>query len=269
MKYTTLDKELNFTNDHIDLLRKQLIRELTKKEVLPIQTFQKLIDDSNEKNETNQQTTETIVNQIPQRRIINKDLTSCWLNSCLQLLLTAFDASATIPEFNYYLGIQLRVLHSSGISKPLDPSEIRKVLSDADNLRIENQKDFYRQSIEDQRELRRRLRNVEDLRLNLGNGQQCVRDFFVCLTENKESWLDVYMFLNYNVQDSRKCRTCGNVGRNEIREEIYTEISCPPDGSELSEAVEDYFNHGEIVEYNCDQGCGTRGMAEKNHQFKM
>jgi hypothetical protein len=190
------------------------------------------------------------------------------LNSCLQLLLTAFDASSSIPDFNSDLGLQLQILHVSDITKPLDPSHIKKMLVDADDSRIELQKHYYRQSVEDPCELRRRLRNVEELRLNLGNGQQCVRDFLVCLTENKESWLDVYTFLNYNVQDTRRCKTCGNVSVNEVREEIYTEISCPADGSELSEAVEEFFNNGEIVEYHCEQGCGSRGTAEKRSSLQ-
>ena len=136
------------------------------------------------------------------------------MNSCLQLLLTAFDASSSIPEFNSDLGQELKLLQETDKSKSLDPSHIKQLLVEADNKRIEDQKEYYKLTIKDPRELRRRLRYVEELRLDLGNGQQCVRDFFVCLTENKESWLDVYTFFNYSVKDTRRCKQCGAVSEN-------------------------------------------------------
>ena len=89
-----------------------------------------------------------------------------------------------------------------------------------------------------------------------------VRDFFVCLRENRESWPDVYSFLNYNVKDTTRCMECGNISSNEVREEIYTELDCPNDGSKLSTCIEDYFNHGELVESTCE-ACGFRGVGEK------
>ena len=92
-------------------------------------------------------------------------------------------------------------------------------------------KNELKELIKDPRELRRRLRDKDNLKLNLGTGQQCVRDFFVCLRENRESWPDVYTYLNYNVQDTNRCRNCGNISSNVKREEIYTEISCPLDES--------------------------------------
>ena len=178
-------------------------------------------------------------------------------------MLSAFDAIPILPDLNSDLGLQLKILHSTQVNVPLDPSLTRIILADADESRIESRKQFYQQSIQDPRELRRRLRNVEDLRLNLGSGQQCVRDFFVCLTENRETWIDLYTFLNYNVQDRSICKTCGKLSMNEVREEIYTEINCPSDGADLSASVENYFNKGELVNYWCKQGCGSRTSAER------
>ena len=44
--------------------------------------------------------------------------------------------------------------------------------------------------------------------------------------------------------------------------ELYTEINCPKNDSELSILVEEYFNIGEMVEYRCES-CGYNGLAEK------
>ena len=88
------------------------------------------------------------------------------MNSCLQLLLTAFDASSSIPEFNSDLGQQLKFLQETDKSKSLDPSHIKQLLEEADNKRIKDQKEYYKLTIKDPRELRRRLRYVEELRLD-------------------------------------------------------------------------------------------------------
>ena len=56
---------------------------------------------------------------------------------------------------------------------------------------------------------------------------------------------------------------CSNTSANDIREEIYTEINCPPDGSQLSVFIEEYFNEGELVEDSICSNCSTKGLAEK------
>ena len=196
------------------------------------------------------------------RRIINSDATSCWLNSCLQLLLVAFDAMLPTEDLNSNLGIELKILHMNHATVPLNPTTLRKILTETDNLRIESEKIELAQQIKDPRELRRQLRDKENLKLNLGTGQQCVRDFFVCLRENRESWPDVYSFLNYNVKDTTRCIACGNISENEEREEIYTELTCPPDGSDLSSYIEEYFNKGEVVESTCES-CFSKDLGQK------
>ena len=203
-----------------------------------------------------------IIEQCFQRRIMNADFSSCWLNSCLQLLLIAFDTKLPTESFNSNLGIQLQKLHSTDVSLPLDPVSIRQLITDTEEARIQAEKDELVHLIKDPRELRRMLRIKNNSKLNLGTGQQCVRDFFVCIRENRESWIDVYSFLNYNVKDTTKCSNCGNISSNETREEIYTEVNCPTDGSNLSTCIEEYFNKGESVESTCEL-CHTKGLGEK------
>ena len=167
IKYTTLNHIFDFNTDQIESLRSQLIDEIRNKNIPHIQTIPKQsetikpckknslnVDDSKENEEENPL----------QRRIINKDLTSCWLNSCLQLLQTVFDASSSIPEFNSDLVQQLKFLKETDKSKSLDPSLIKQLLVEADNKRIEDQKEYYKLTIKDPHELRRRLRYVEELR---------------------------------------------------------------------------------------------------------
>ena len=102
-----------------------------------------------------------------QRRIINPDLSSCWLNSCLQLLLAAIDGKLPAESFNSNLGVSLETLHSTDVSLPLDPSGIRHLITEADDLRINSEKNELAKIIMDPRELRKRLRDKDTLKLNL------------------------------------------------------------------------------------------------------
>merc|ERR1712055_1046999 len=87
------------------------------------------------------------------------------------------------------------------VNQSLDPAVIRQLLSEADESRIESEVAEYTQEYaHDPRELRRRLRDLNALRLNLGVGQQCVRDFFLCMRENRLNWLDLYTFFQHKIR---------------------------------------------------------------------
>ena len=201
----------------------------------------------------------------PQRRFLNSDSTSCWLNCCLQLVLTAMDANSV--TFNSRLGRQLLELHRTNLRITLDSVAIRIILTEGEEERITSQKEMIRNTIADPSMQASLIAGAESSRLNLGTRQQCVRDFFIAICDNRESWLDVYTFLNYNVQGSIHCSNCGYTSNQEPEEELYCEMECPPDGSNLSEAVRVTFNEGEMIEYLCERGCRTRGHAVKKRML--
>ena len=61
-----------------------------------------------------------------QRKIMNPDSQTCWLNSCLQLVLTAMDHFGNIAEFGSDLWNQLIWLQGKDPSVVLDPTDIKK-----------------------------------------------------------------------------------------------------------------------------------------------
>ena len=155
-------------------------------------------------------------------------------------------------------------MQNSPIDQSLDPAVIRQLLTEADESRNDSQVAEYTHEYgHNPRELRRRLRDLSALRLNLGVGQQCVRDFFLCMRENRLNWLDVYTFLNHNVIDSVTCAHCGRQSLGVTREQLYTEIDCPDDGSSLSASVQQNFHTGEQIEYSCGEGCRTQSLSMK------
>ena len=121
--------------------------------------------------------------------------------------------------------------------------------------------------IEDKQELKKRLENVEKIRLNLDRGQQCVRDFFLCLHENVVNWPDLYEIFCFSTVNSTMCLSCKH--RNESEQsQIYLEMEVPPDGSELSDYVEEMINESSIVQYHCQDGCQANFQAETQTMLK-
>jgi hypothetical protein len=116
-------------------------------------------------------------------------------------------------------------------------------------------------------ELERQLKNIDDLHLNLNQGQQCVRDFFLCLKENLESWFDLYQIFSLNMIYSTTCLSCGKVSESETNQ-LYVEMDVPPDGSKLNEHVEKQLNGYCKVEYQCHDECNVNFEAENRSMIK-
>ena len=111
-------------------------------------------------------------------------MAGCWLNACLQLIFTALDQSLGEFNLNSELGIELLELQNKENNQSIDPTNIKLILVFAENRRIAIRKSELMGQITDKHVLKKRLEDVEKMRLNLNRGQQCVQDFFLCLHEN-------------------------------------------------------------------------------------
>ena len=199
-----------------------------------------------------------------QRRMKNPDMATCWLNACLQLVLTALDHSLTDLHLNSELGKELLKLQKQ---KFIDPSNIKEILVDAENFRIAVRRSEIINTHKNEDDLNRLLENVNSLHLNLSTGQQCVRDFFVCLKENLENWIDVYEKFQFTTVNTTTCLKCKHRNSSE-QNEIYMEMDVPPDRSRLSSFVEEFLTESLIVEYHCQDGCNAYYQAENKRQLK-
>ena len=197
-------------------------------------------------------------NSSYRRKFLNPDSASCWLNSCLHLLLVAFDHSEWNTEIFSEFG---KELYSMKCSNSIDPTTIKDIMVFAEQTRIAIRKSEIMNKSLDHEEKTRQLRQIDEVYLNLGAGQQCVRDFFLCLNENAPNWIDLHDFLCFETIDSTMCLRCHY--KNEIRlRQIYLEMEVPPDGSSLGKYVEEHFDESTIVDFVCDE-CGANFQAEK------
>ena len=117
-------------------------------------------------------------------------------------------------------------------------------------------------------ELEHRTQNIQDLRLNLNHGQQCVRDFFLCLNENLLSWPDVFFSFAFKITHSTKCCVCNCINESETNQ-IYIELQVPPDGSNLNDHIEDYLNTSSLVGAFCKIGCKDFVQSEKRSTLTL
>ena len=186
-------------------------------------------------------------------------MSSCWLNACLHLILTALDHSESDTTIDLFseLGKELIRIQKSIV---IDPTITKDILVFAEETRIASRKSEVMSEIQDLQEQARQLRQVDQVHLDFRQGQQCVRDFFLCLHENAINWTDIHDFLSFNIVDSTMCNRCQHENIIEQRQ-IYLEMEVPPDGSHLGEQVEQYFSESCFVDYSCDL-CGFQ-LAEK------
>ena len=199
--------------------------------------------------------------QVFQRMFSNLDQTTCWLNSCLQLILNAMDQSDSRIMWTSELGLELTRLQESNVF-PLNSMGIKHILVYTEDTRIATRISEIAMEGLSPMQLEARTLNVENLRLNLINGQQCVRDFFLCLEENVLSWPDVYSYFAFKLTHSSECLACHHIHNFET-DQIYIELDVPQDGLSLDSCVEDYLCTSNLRGYNCESGCQKFNQFER------
>ena len=195
------------------------------------------------------------------RKFRNIDMTTCWLNSCLQLILNAMDHSGSKDSLTSELGEELMKLQRNR-DFPLESRTVKNILVTTEDTRVATRISELAFEVDNPFELEHRTQNIQDLRLNLNHGQQCVRDFFLCLNENLVSWPDVYFSFAFKIIHSTKCCTCNQIKESETSQ-IYIELQVPPDGSNLNDQIEEYFNNSSLIGAFCEIGCKDLVQSEK------
>ena len=190
------------------------------------------------------------------RRFENPDMTTCWLNACSQLILTAmsFDEYTTKHSFTSELGRELLRLFSMSGKESLDPSQLKEIIIATEDTRIASRLSEISYQVINQSLMEEQSAQIRDMRLDMGNGQQCVRDFFICINQNLESWPDVFATFSFSTRNTSECSACHKRNAYETNQ-IYIELDVPPNNSILKDYVEDYFNTQSNFHSYCDGEC--------------
>ena len=195
------------------------------------------------------------VNPSFNRRFKNPDMATCWLNSCLQLILTAMDYDEySTSTYSSELGKELIHIQSESKIRSVDPSVVKDIIMATEDTRIATRLSDLSYRIFDKNQLNIQSHQITNLRLDLGKGQQCVRDFFLCLNENLISWPDVYSTLSFDLSHSSECTTCKHKNISNTTQ-LYLELPVPPTNSDLKDYVEEFLNEGSMFGVHCQDGC--------------
>lgn len=207
--------------------------------------------------------TQANINNTFTRRFENPDLSTCWLNACLQLILTAidYDEDTIRMTFDSELGQELIKLQSSSKNKSLDPSTVKEIIATSEDTRVAVRLSELSYQIIDQNQVENQSRQIENLRFDLRRGQQCVRDFFLCLDQNLVCWPDVYSTFSFQLTHSTECSSCKHKNQFETTQ-LYLEMPVPPNDANLKHHVEHFLNEGSKVGSYCDEAC--KAFSEKD-----
>ena len=200
------------------------------------------------------------------RNFKNPDLATCWLNSCLQMVLAAIDHSNPPIHFTSELGIELLKLQNSK-ENTLDPTTAKDIIVTTENTRIAIQLSELQNDIVDKEQLEGRSRLIEGRRIDLESGQQDVQDFFFCLQMNAQSWTDVYMCFAFSITHSVTCCNCGQVQSYETRT-LFDEVDLPFRTAKLNlkDLVEEHFHMSSSVMVFCED---CKKLVQKERASKL
>ena len=190
-------------------------------------------------------------------------MVTCWLNAYLQLILAALDHKEPSFDISSELEYELIALKINEEGGSLIPTNVKNIIVTAEDTRIATRISELSAEIDDQIQLQNQIRQVKDKHLNLISGQQCVRDFFICLQENNFSWPDVCSPFTFRLTHSTKCCVCDHITNSETTE-MYVDIPVPPENSNLSEYVSNSLCASYLVEKKCEDGCQQYVQAEKS-----
>ena len=199
------------------------------------------------------------------RKFLNLDMTTCWLNSCLQLILTGLDYHEQCNVFHSELGLQLLKLKSQYGKEFLDATTVKNILVEAEDTRIATRMSTLTAEIKNQDLLSKRMTNLQDLHLNLKSGEQCVRDFFLCLGENSSCWPDVNACFSFNLEHQTTCLSCNHVNTSN-NTHFFVEFDVPPKNSSFNLPIEEFLNNASLVGSSCDV-CKKKVQVEIKNQI--
>ena len=191
------------------------------------------------------------------RKFKNLDNESCWINSCLQLILTAMDHEQDLTQDGSPLWEHLIWLKKKENSESLDPIPIRNIILAKEKERIIKHNiapdnrlfDLGQQEVFQEKNL---LVNQDMQRI----GQQDCKDFFICLAENETQWTDVYNSFKVNSTSFTTCSSCKNVSLSRSTENLFFLYECPEENVSMSYFIDRKLNCMEIVkEWKDEDGC--------------
>ena len=187
----------------------------------------------------------------------NFDQDSCWMNSCLQSMLAVLDHAEDMKTTGSTLLELLLWYKGMSSSTPINPSEVKDLMYSRERQRI-----IERHVMPQQRLFHfanTTSYDAEELDFQSNRrGQQDCKDFFVCIGESKEHWLDIFNLFKFSLDSYTLCSSCNQISRPETAnndQNIFL-LNCPTFPINLSSLVSQSLNEPTLVEgWRHQEGC--------------
>ena len=263
IKYNIFAKTFEFPT--LEVLRKEtenIKREIIRQKILPLPKKRK-----NEEMPVSVPPKKTKRNF---RSFRNPDDVSCWMNSCLQLVLAALDHSNELSNEGSDLWKLLLSLKGDDDSQTLNSLPVRDLLLEKELQRITEtnvppgQRLFH---FAGTRQTKKRY--LQNLSTDKGYGQQDCKDFFFCLEENQDQWRDVHQFFSFSYRRFTTCLSCKKVSRQDASTPSpHIMLECPQTDMSIRDLIKRNFNEPELVtDWRDEDGCGL--LTSGHHQLKI
>ena len=155
------------------------------------------------------------------RRFENRLLEDCLINATLQLILTRLDFMQDCSLDGSQIWEMLVNLKNQTKETPLNPLTIKEILLEKEKDKVLNAGGQRSQIY---------LTN-QSMQHKQSIGQQDARDFFVCIRENKEHWMDLFEKLSVRIKTYTECKMCKNRSKQiESSQHIFLEFECLAEG---------------------------------------
>ena len=290
-KYIVLEKKFDFATEDMIQIRDEIREELNKKSITTTVNVQekeikeptlkstgkrKCLPDHIDERPAKKQTPEKVkpVYKLSRKRkaltkqrcFLNPDGESCWLNTVLQMILTALDSENSLSDRGSLLWRLLVSLKKSCTTRSLNPMDVKKLLikTDIERLKCNNlPKSFSAFGLPETNEfdLTKSSEQLSSKRI----GQQDCQDFFRCLNTNRDSWPDVSNLFSISTVTETKCDNCNSiVQRESIEGELYLTLNFSPHfNMSMNDHLKVHFDSyaEEIKDRRDEEGCGKKCKA--------
>jgi hypothetical protein len=206
------------------------------------------------------------------RTFTNLDLESCWINSCLQLVLTAMDHKMTCKKTGSPLWEHFIWLIKKGKSSSLDPLPIRDIMVNTEKQRILKgniapmNRLFDLGSVQVFEESNLVMEPSRRERM----GQQDCKDFFICISENRQHWNDIFSLFKVNSISFTTCTSCKHVSTQDhsMSESTFFLFEVPTNNSMSSFIEENLNTFREVKNWRDEDGCKAKTVCRNRTRIK-
>ena len=262
LKHKVLGVPYDSQNFSIGKEKESILCEIKVNRLYPISKPRKRKSGVRDESESNNKKAKRLF-----RSFRNPHMESCWLNSCMQLVLAAFDHLSDLdtngsPMWKLLLSYKMKTE-----DEVINPLEIRDLLLEKERMRIVSKNvqpvnRLFHYANSTTMDVNRLKHMSEASRI----GQQDCKDFFECFEQNRESWDDVYNLFKFSITKATLCMHCMQESRPPgYDSHSFLMFESPQHDMSLENYVRMHLNEStDVANWRHEDGCNMIGNGKNS-----